>query len=165
MPPVNIGPRSTPNYAHFTGQAIHDIGGGRRVFAGQRAEGFFVDLGSIFDLGTLRPFESLHLIPTADAVGVNGTQGLNVHTIAIQVPKTDLTRGAHRPTDVMDARLGDRRLGDRRAGRSRRCTTTAPALCEWPRSVDPGLAAGQPAVQRGHRADGREGPVEPPRPR
>ena len=104
VPPVNIGPRSTPNYAHFTGQAIHDIGGGRRVFAGQRAEGFFVDLGSIFDLGTLRPFESLHLIPTADAVGVNGTQGLNVHTIAIQVPKTDLTRGAHRPTDVMDAR-------------------------------------------------------------
>ena len=29
VPPVNIGPRSTPNYAHFTGQAIHDIGGGR----------------------------------------------------------------------------------------------------------------------------------------
>jgi hypothetical protein len=104
VPPVNIGPRSTPNYAHFTAQAIHDIGGGRRVFAGQRAEGFFVDLGSIFDLGTLRPFESLHLIPTADAVGVNGTQGLNVHTIAIQVPKADLTRGGYTATNVMDAR-------------------------------------------------------------
>jgi hypothetical protein len=104
VPPVNIGPRSTPNYASFTPQAVHDLGGGRHVFAGQRAEGFFVDLGSIFDLGTLRPFENLHLIPSAAAVGVNGTQGLNVHTIAIQVPKTDLTERHHRPSDVMDAR-------------------------------------------------------------
>jgi hypothetical protein len=100
-PPVNIGPRSTPNYAAtFTNAAIHDLGSGRKVFAGQRAEGFFVDLGSIFDLGTLRPFQNLHLIPSAAAVGVNGTQGLNVHTIAIQVPKTDLTRGHKKPADV-----------------------------------------------------------------
>jgi hypothetical protein len=103
-PPVNIGPRSTPNYAAtFTNAAIHDLGYGRKVFAGQRAEGFFVDLGSIFDLGTLRPFQNLHLIPSAAAVGVNGTQGLNVHTIAIQVPKTDLTKGHKKPTDVSSA--------------------------------------------------------------
>jgi hypothetical protein len=101
VPPVNIGPRSTPNYAAtFTNAAIHDLGQGRKVFAGQRAEGFFVDLGSIFDLGTLRPFQNLHLIPSAAAVGVNGTQGLNVHTIAIQVPKTDLTKGHSKPTNV-----------------------------------------------------------------
>ena len=31
-----------------------------KVFAGQRAEGFYVDLGAIFDLGDLRPFEQLH---------------------------------------------------------------------------------------------------------
>jgi Domain of unknown function (DUF4331) len=101
-PPVNIGPRSTPDYARFTSQAVRWIGGGRRVFAGQRAEGFFVDLGSIFDLGTLRPFQMLHLIPSAAAVGVNGTQGLNVHTIAIQVPTRELTRDGSNPTDVMD---------------------------------------------------------------
>ena len=35
---------------------------------------------AIFDLGALRPFESHHLIPSADAVGINGTQGLNVHS-------------------------------------------------------------------------------------
>jgi hypothetical protein len=103
VPPVNVGPRSTPNYAHFTAEAIHGLSGGRRVFAGQRAEGFNVDLGSIFDLGTLRPLQMAHLIPSATAVGVNGTQGLNVHSIAIQVPKTDLTRNHHNPTDVMDA--------------------------------------------------------------
>jgi hypothetical protein len=102
-PPVNIGPRSTPDYGRFTSAAVHAIQGGRTVFAGQRGEGFHVDLGSIFDLGTLRPFEMLHLIPSAAAVGVNGTQGLNVHSIAIQVPVTDLTRGGVRPTDVMAA--------------------------------------------------------------
>lgn len=102
-PPVNIGPRSTPNYSTLAGQAVHSIQGGRRVFAGQRAEGFHVDLGSIFDLGTLRPFQMAHLIPSATAVGVNGTQGLNVHSIAIQVPIADLTRGAKRPTDPLDA--------------------------------------------------------------
>ncbi|MBM6399464.1 DUF4331 domain-containing protein [Phycicoccus sonneratiae] len=103
-PPVNVGPRSTPNYPKLAAQAVHRIAGGRTVFAGQRAEGFHVDLGSIFDLGTLRPFQMAHLIPSATAAGVNGTQGLNVHSIAIQVPKTDLTAGNVAPKDVGDAR-------------------------------------------------------------
>jgi hypothetical protein len=102
VPPVNVGIRSTPDYHKFTAQAVHSIKGGRKVFAGQRAEGFHVDLGSIFDLGTLRPFESLHLIPSADAVGVNGAQGFNVHSIAIQVPITDVTRTGRKPHGVMD---------------------------------------------------------------
>src|SRR5262245_60045484 len=107
-PPVNIGPRSTPSYASFTPQAVHPIQGGRLVFAGQRGEGFHVDLGSIFDLGTLRPFQMAHLIPSAAAAGVNGTQGLNVHSIALQVPITDLTNGGTRPTDPLsrDAVIG-----------------------------------------------------------
>ena len=103
VPPVNVGVRSTPNYAHFTDQTTHSLPGGRKVFAGQRSDPFWVDLGSIFDLGTLRPFQAAHLIPSAAAAGVNGLQGFNVHTIAIQVPKTDLTKGGKNPTDVMDA--------------------------------------------------------------
>ena len=103
VPPVNIGPRSTPDYDKtFTGPNVHTLPGGCKVFAGQRSDAFFVDLGSIFDLGTLRPFEHLHLIPSADAVGVNGVQGLNVHTIAIQVHKKDITRNYNVPTNVMD---------------------------------------------------------------
>jgi hypothetical protein len=103
VPPVNIGPRSTPHYAGtFTQAAVHTIGHNRRVFAGQRAEGFYVDLGSIFDLGTLRPFEHMHLIPSANAVGVNGTQALNVHTIALQIPITELTDGGKHPRHVND---------------------------------------------------------------
>lgn len=103
VPPVNVGVRSTPNYESFTAQATHQIKGGRKVFAGQRAEGFFVDLGSIFDLGALRPFNAAHLIPLAAADGVNGTQGMNVHSIALQVPISDLTKGGVIPTDVMAA--------------------------------------------------------------
>jgi hypothetical protein len=105
VPPVNVGVRSTPNYAStFTHAAIHDLGHGRRVFAGQRAEGFHVDLGSIFDLGVLRPFEFAHLIPSAAAMdGVNGTQGVNVHSIAIQVPIRDVTRHGRVPHNVADA--------------------------------------------------------------
>ena len=103
--PVNIGPRSTPSYADLADAAIHDLGGGMQVFAGQRDEGFFVDLGSIFDLATLRPFENLHLIPSAAAVaGRSRTEGFNVHTIAIQAPKSDLTSGGSSPTEVTDPR-------------------------------------------------------------
>src|SRR5581483_10023902 len=42
-PPVNIGPRSTPNYAALAAGAIHGVGD-LRVFAGQRREGFYVNL-------------------------------------------------------------------------------------------------------------------------
>src|SRR5712664_928062 len=78
-PPCNIGPLSTPRYAALAASAVHSLPGGVRVFAGQRAEGFYVDLGSIFDLATLRPCQNLHLIPTPAQPGVNGTQGYNVH--------------------------------------------------------------------------------------
>jgi hypothetical protein len=100
-PPCNVGPRSTPNYADLANAAIRSLPGGAKVFAGQRAEGFYVDLGSIFDLAALRPIQSLHLLPVpGSALGVNATKDLNVHTIALQVPKTQLTRDNIDPTDV-----------------------------------------------------------------
>ena len=102
-PPCNIGPRSTPNYSNLAMSAIHDLGGGRMVFAGQRQEGFYVDLGSIFDLGALRPFQNLHLIPMLATAGVNGTKHLNVHSIALQVPISDLTTQSSRVIGVWTA--------------------------------------------------------------
>jgi len=101
-PPCNIGPRSTPEYAQLARAATIDLGSRMRVFAGQRAEGFYVDLGSIFDLGALRPFQNLHVIPMPAAPGVNATRHANVHTIALQVPIAMLTRNQTRPTDVND---------------------------------------------------------------
>jgi hypothetical protein len=97
-PPCNIGPLSTPSYPALASAAVHDLAGGIKVFAGQRAEGFYVDLGSIFDLANLRPFQQLHNqfgmnVFTGPAPGVNAANHLNVHSIAIQVPITDLVRG------------------------------------------------------------------------
>jgi hypothetical protein len=104
-PPCNIGPLSTPSYASLADAAVHNLPGGIKVFAGQRAEGFYVDLGAIFDLGDLRPFEQLHAqyglhVFSGPAPGVNATAALNVHSIAIQVPTSQLTRsGAHGEAD------------------------------------------------------------------
>jgi Domain of unknown function (DUF4331) len=85
-PPDNVGPRSTPNYRNLAAAAVNTLPGGIKVFAGQRDDPFFVDLGSIFDLGGLRPFNPFHLLPLPAAGGVDDVAGYNVHSIAIQVP-------------------------------------------------------------------------------
>jgi hypothetical protein len=95
-PPCNIGPLSTPNYAaKLAAPAVHTLKDGIKVFAGQRAEGFYVDLGSIFDLGNLRPFQNLNAFGKAlglsSAAGVNATKLLNVHSIAMQIPISQIT--------------------------------------------------------------------------
>jgi hypothetical protein len=104
-PPCNIGPSSTPNYPALAAAAIHTLPGGIKVFAGQRNDGFFADLGAIFDLADLRPFESLHLNSMlAAAPGIDTLKsGTNVHTIAMQIPISKLTRDGSVPTDVMAA--------------------------------------------------------------
>jgi hypothetical protein len=96
-PPCNIGPLSTPNYAALAGAAVHNLPNDVRVFAGQRAEGFYVDLGAIFDLAVLRPFEQDHATFGLQgtglgqmAAGINSTKALNVHSIALQIPKSEL---------------------------------------------------------------------------
>lgn len=105
VPPANIGPRSIasdPGYDALAAAAVRTIDGGIKVFAGPRDDPFFVDLGSIFDLGGLRPFNPAHLIPLAQEPGVDGVSGYNVHTIAIQVPINQLTRNHRMPTGQDD---------------------------------------------------------------
>jgi hypothetical protein len=106
-PPCNIGPRSTPNYSTLSGDAVYRLSSGEMVFAGQRAEGFFVDLGSIFDLADLRPLSPDHLIPGVAAMGIDTIADKNVHSIAIQVPITSLTsNGTAPPADDSHAVIG-----------------------------------------------------------
>ena len=92
VPPTNIGPRSnSATYAPY--QGVVDLGGDRKVFAGPRDDPFFVDLGSIFDLGGLRPFNSLHAFPLVNEPWARTASSTTTsHTIAIQVPKTDLLK-------------------------------------------------------------------------
>jgi len=89
VPPPNIGPRSTPNYGALGG-GIQSLAGNITVFAGQRDEGFYVDLG-IFDL-----------LGVGSGQVEDSTAGFNVSTLAIQVPKSQLARGGASPSGASD---------------------------------------------------------------
>lgn len=92
--PANVGIRSTPNYeANLGSKAVKAVKGGINVFAGPRDDPFFVDLGNIFDLGGLGPFNTAHVIPLPTAAGTDYVAGKNVHSIVIQIPKSRLTQG------------------------------------------------------------------------
>ncbi len=119
VPPVNVGTRSTGNYPELARQATHRRRG-RRFFAGQRADAFHVDLGSIFDLGALRPFNENHLIPLANMDGINSVQAYNVHSIAIEVPIKELTRDGSTPTNPAARKsvIGVWATASRRKGRT-----------------------------------------------
>ncbi|HEY0078845.1 MAG TPA: DUF4331 domain-containing protein [Pyrinomonadaceae bacterium] len=92
-PPNNIGERTTPNYEAALAQpAIYNLPSGGRVFAGQRDEGFYIDVGAIFD--------TLNLRSVSDTGGVDSTSGFNVNTIAIEVPIQELTRTGNVPSSA-----------------------------------------------------------------
>lgn len=99
--PPNIGPKSTPDYAALANQAVYNLPVGGKVFAGPRDDSFFVDIGAIGDLLTLRPIQQLSKVPPlANAAnGVDGLKGFNVHTIALQIPIANLVAGGNVPTD------------------------------------------------------------------
>ena len=89
VPPPNIGPRSTPNYGSLGG-AIQALPGNIAVFAGQRDEGFYVDL-AIFDL-----------LGVGSGAMEDSTAGFNVSSLAIRVPKSSLARGGTTPANATD---------------------------------------------------------------
>ncbi len=95
--PANVGPRSTPNYATLAASGIHDLSNGGQAYAGPRDDAFFVDLGSIFDLGGLRPFNSFHLLPLDAEAGVDGVAGYNTASIVIQVPISEVRQSGDQP--------------------------------------------------------------------
>ena len=55
--PSNVGPRTMPKYEELAAKGVYPLKNGGRVFAGQRDETFYIDLGGTFD--TL----NLHLSP------------------------------------------------------------------------------------------------------
>jgi hypothetical protein len=99
-PPDNIGPRSTPNYNTLAAAAVTSLPGGIKVFAGQRDDPFYVDLGSIFDLAGLRPFNPFHLIPLGTAPGVDALTNYNTHSIEIQVPISQLAQAPNKNVGI-----------------------------------------------------------------
>ena len=104
--PSNAGPATMPDYEALAAQGIYsDAASGIRVFAGQRAETFYIDLGAVFDTANLRRFPPL-LTPAEDAnnainpFGVNRFSGFNISSIAIEIPITRITRDGQSPPNT-----------------------------------------------------------------
>ncbi|HKY07756.1 MAG TPA: DUF4331 domain-containing protein [Candidatus Binatia bacterium] len=96
--PSNAGPATFKNYEDLASQGIYtDAATGIKVFAGQRAETFYIDLGAVFDTANLRRFPPL-LSDAEDAddrkdpFGINRFSGTNVNSIVVEVPITRITQ-------------------------------------------------------------------------
>lgn len=117
-PPPNVGLRTTPGYNDpttgraisgatnvseldpLTRQAISDLPTGETVWAGPREDGFYADTPGIFDLLDGRIIEDKDGDPNTgglgqDGGGVDGFQGFNVLTYAIQIPLESLRLGTY----------------------------------------------------------------------
>ncbi|MGH2354544.1 MAG: DUF4331 domain-containing protein [Chloroflexota bacterium] len=92
--PSNVGPRTTPNYDDLTKQGLYSLDGGIRVFAGQRDDPFYIDLGAVFDTLNLR------------SPGTDMLSGFNVQTIALEVPASLLTVDGQGPDQTAQPNLG-----------------------------------------------------------
>ena len=78
--PSLVGPASTPDYGVLRNQAIYNVPGGGKSYAGQADDPFFLDL---------RVFDVLYGA-NAMEVGTDTLAGYNVNSIALQVPKSAL---------------------------------------------------------------------------
>ncbi|MEO6461904.1 MAG: DUF4331 family protein [Candidatus Eisenbacteria bacterium] len=95
--PSNIGPASTPNWPALMQQAVQTVDSNIKVYAGQSDDPFFVDLGAVFDLLTIRPGA-----PGNAGGGIDGLGGFNCQTIAIQIPIAKLSATGALPTGTTD---------------------------------------------------------------
>jgi hypothetical protein len=86
--PSDIGPKTMPHYDTLAQEGIKTLPGGGKVFAGQRDDPFFVDLGQTFDSINFRPG-----VGTGNqGGGKDDLAGYNVNSIVLQVPDGQVTR-------------------------------------------------------------------------
>jgi uncharacterized protein DUF4331 len=84
--PPNIGPKTFPNYENFVDQSIKTLGDGTKVFAGQRDDPFFVDLGATFDAINVR-------VGTGNrGQGKDDFSGYSTSATVLQIPEKLVTR-------------------------------------------------------------------------
>ena len=110
--PSNAGPATIKNYEDLASQGIYlDAATGIKVFAGQRAETFYIDLGAVFDTANLRQFPPLlsaaeDANDSLDPFGVNRFSGTNVSSIAIEVPISRITKDGRSAEDTGSPLIG-----------------------------------------------------------
>jgi hypothetical protein len=109
--PSNVGPSTMPNYPALAAQGVHTLRDGIRVFAGQRGDPFYIDLGATFDTLNFRRNPPL-LTPAEDQndnanpFGIDSIGTLNVQTIALELPASMLTKDKKGPAQTAHPQLG-----------------------------------------------------------
>jgi hypothetical protein len=94
-PPDNIGPRTlktfygTTDYRSIAASHVAAMSGGGKVFAGQRDDAFFGDIGDIFDLLAIRKGTG------SSGGGKDFFAGYAVHAIALQIPIAQIDAPSH----------------------------------------------------------------------
>ena len=128
--PIYVGAASYPAAGGKSSDEVYDavatqavtpltVKGGGKIFLGPRDDPFFVDLGFIFDLLQIRGGAPGG---AGKGGGVDYVAGYNVHTIAIQVPITALTKDGKAPA----AHGKDSVIGAWTGGWRRKTTTIGP---------------------------------------
>ena len=111
--PSNIGPKTMPDYNALANEGIQPVKGGGKVFAGQRDDPFFVDLGQTFDSINFRPG-----VGTGNqGGGKDDLAGYNTNSIVLQVPEAQVTKNhqAVAGADASNAVVGVWSSTERRA--------------------------------------------------
>ena len=109
--PSSVGPSTMPSYETLAQQGVYTLPSGIRVFAGQRGDPFYIDLGATFDTLNFRRNPPL-LSPTEDEnddvnpFGIDSIGSFNVQTIALEVPATLLTSDGNGPSATAQPKLG-----------------------------------------------------------
>jgi Domain of unknown function (DUF4331) len=109
--PSNVGPRTMPDYEPLATQGIYELDHDVRVFAGQRGDPFYIDLGAVFDTLNLRRNPPA-LDQDEDAndevnpFGIDMIGSFNVQTIALEVPASLLTLDGKDPDSTSHSKLG-----------------------------------------------------------
>jgi hypothetical protein len=90
-PPNNIGPRTLKgkDYRQLAASRVTDLAGGGKVFAGQRDDAFYADIGAIFDLLAIRKGTG------STGGGKDFLAGYAVHSIALQIPISQVDTASH----------------------------------------------------------------------
>jgi hypothetical protein len=155
-PPVYAGTYTLGQATSYEGiaqTAVYALGGdissNGRVFAGQRDDPFYGDLGSLFDLLRVRcqatPNSAVGCGGGGAVRGVDYVAGYNVHSIALQVPITRLLR-PNATTSGKDGLLGQPPSRHDPAG-APVGIVGAGQDAGWDRPVGTGLAFGASARQ------------------
>jgi Domain of unknown function (DUF4331) len=133
--PPNIGPRTNSiaykivapgTYDTYVSGApfLKDMGPEGKVWAGPRDDGFYVDLGAVFDLAGI--------CPATGCTAHDNVAGYNTHTIAIEVPiNIALNKTVVKGTPDTNQTLGIWASASRRKTRIYRSNGTSEWLGPW----------------------------------